>query len=480
MRRSSLLIGSFLAIALTIVPAFAQQSQISETYLTSLYASQLRNPESTSIAKQIETERARIRALIEAEIKASLPSSNSPTPPSGQASSEDVVTGSIESQRSVVEGLQTNIQGWQADLALLEQEEKTYYIEPVAQTGSEVPSRQTKTHPELLAKKAIVQERIAAGTSILALEEDRLSELTQNERLEQFSVFFTIGFYLLVLIIIASIERFLRSILFSRIPDRNRRYIATKVFAASVYVLTTIWLINRVLSEYPDILTTLAIIGAGIAFALQDTVKDIVGWILILQKRLFTLGDRVQIGTYIGEVIDISILRTTFLEVDSSQASTGTTMQDRTGKTFFLPNSLVLSQRVMNYNTTSDYMKAELLVSITYESDWKKAEEILKEILEEETSTFAMNERQQHNRRTRLMYVPYEPGSPRVFVELGTSGIHLSLRFTIPIDGQREVISSISRKILERFRTADIDLAYNTVRSISTSVEPQFFGMSRD
>ncbi len=478
MNQRAIFTGTLVFFTLTVTSIHAQQtSQISDVYLTSLYATKLRNPESSSIQARIDAERARIRALAEAELKASIPSFDATgKPPQTETSSEQAIAGSVESQRSIVNGLETKIQSWNADLSLLRQEEKMY-LTPAAETGSNAPSRLTKTHQELLAKEAVLEERIAAATPILNLENDRLSKLTQNERLEQFSVFFTIGFYILVLIVIIVVERLLRTILFARISDRNRRYITTKVFAATVYIITIIWLVNRVLSEYPGVLTTLAIIGAGVAFALQETVKDIVGWTLILQKRLFKLGDRIQVGDYIGEVIDISILRTTLLEVGTSGSSSTSRIQDRTGKTFFLPNSLVLSQRILNYNTTSDYMKAEIIVTITYESDWKKAEETAQIILEEETGAFAEKERQQHNRRTRLLYVPYEPGAPRVFLDLAASGIHLVLRFTIPIDEQREVVSRITKKILERFTAAHIDFAYHTTRSISTLVEQDFFNM---
>ena len=65
------------------------------------------------------------------------------------------------------------------------------------------------------------------------------------------------------------------------------------------------WLLSKLVSDHPNVIASLAIVGAGIAVALQDIVKDIVGWIIVLQRRLYTLGDRVSIGNHTGDVIEI-------------------------------------------------------------------------------------------------------------------------------------------------------------------------------
>src|ERR1700678_4332384 len=61
----------------------------------------------------------------------------------------------------------------------------------------------------------------------------------------------------------------------------------------------------------------LGVVGAGVAVALQDVLASIAGAFSIGFSRLYTVGDRVQIGDTRGDVIDIGLLRTTLLEVGS-------------------------------------------------------------------------------------------------------------------------------------------------------------------
>ena len=54
--------------------------------------------------------------------------------------------------------------------------------------------------------------------------------------------------------------------------------------------------------------------GAGIAFALQEVIASIAGWVAMSFGRFYKIGDRVQLGGIKGDVIDIGMLRTTIME----------------------------------------------------------------------------------------------------------------------------------------------------------------------
>jgi small-conductance mechanosensitive channel len=54
--------------------------------------------------------------------------------------------------------------------------------------------------------------------------------------------------------------------------------------------------------------------GAGIAFAIQEVIASIAGWVAMSFGRFCKIGDRVQLGGIKGDVIDIEMLRTTIME----------------------------------------------------------------------------------------------------------------------------------------------------------------------
>ena len=54
--------------------------------------------------------------------------------------------------------------------------------------------------------------------------------------------------------------------------------------------------------------------GAGIAFALQEVIASIAGWVAVSFSNFYSVEDRVQLGGITGDVIDIGVLRTTLME----------------------------------------------------------------------------------------------------------------------------------------------------------------------
>lgn len=204
-----------------------------------------------------------------------------------------------------------------------------------------------------------------------------------------------------------------------------------------------------------------AIIGAGVAIAMQDIIKDIVGWVVIHQSKLFSQGDRVSIGQKTGEVIDIGLLHSKVLEVGIPPDG----VLEQTGKVLSIPNAKVLTEALHNYHTTSDFVKAEISLAITFESNWRKTEEILTKILHEETEQYANRDQRQHSIRTRTMYVPYEPSVSNVFKTIADDGVEFALRFTVPVGKQRSIVSLLTDRILEAFEAEqDVELAYKTTR----------------
>ncbi|OGJ57995.1 hypothetical protein A2635_03115, partial [Candidatus Peribacteria bacterium RIFCSPHIGHO2_01_FULL_51_9] len=261
--------------------------------------------------------------------------------------------------------------------------------------------------------------------------------------------------------------------LLRRIHNPDRRYTITKIFSSTIYILTATWIIVTVFAKYPGLITSLAIVGAGLAIALQDIVKDILGWGLILQHRLFVIGNRITIGNYTGEVVDIGILRTRVLEVGLPPHS----VLEHTGKILSIPNAYVLTLPITNHSTISEFVNAEMHITITYESDWKKARRILHEIIQQETGAHTERERMQELQRTRMMYIHRQISGPEVYMDLAADGIDFVLRFSVPIGERRLIVSTLSEKILERFiAEGDIALAYKTVRSVSDKKEEKDTG----
>lgn len=462
---------AMLGTALTAwaLPAAAQVTipAIDETKLTQLYDLYLTKGKSDAyLEKRIADEMLKIRKQIDTELKATL-----------ATQSDEAVTDptalpkAIDRQRSVVDSLEETVSEHKVDLDLLQEEERKYYLNTAAGTGTSLDDlRITGSYAELLAKKAILEQRIASVESALSLQHDRLDKLANEQRYQQFGSFFDLLWYAAIILLAIVVERLSKRFFLKKIGKNKQRYLASKIITGVIYGITVLWVIGRLLAEHPGAFASLAIVGAGIAVALQSVVKDIVGWLIIVQRRYYSPGDRISIGSYTGDVIDVGPLRTAMLEVSSTQHANA---PERGGKMLYFPNSLVLSQELLNYHTTSDFVNAELKVTVTHESDWRRAEAILKELVEEETKDFAEKARNQQQKRTAFFYLSRKVGEPEVHLDAVENGYQFTLSFTVPIGFRRDVVSRLWHKMLEKFTEAGtIQIAFNTVRVIDKKPEP--------
>lgn len=444
------------------VPAMAQQSPMyDERVLIQLYQAQERRGQPDAyVEKRITEERAKIRIQADKEVKSIV----EPATKEEATADQIALPKAIDRQRAIVTSLEENLRDRKVDIDLLSDEEKKYYTGTLFGTGAIDDLKSTKSYPELKAKKAILEERIASFQTGLSLQNDRLNKLTSDQRWEQFSGLFGSVSYLLFIIIALIIDRLLRRRIVKRIADKGRRYIVAKVVSASIYTIAIVLMIGKLLSEHPGFLASIAIVGAGIAVALQDVVKDVVGWMIILQRRLFTLGDRVAIGAHTGDVIDIGLLRTMMLEVSVAGPFNA---HERTGNVLVIPNSQILKEFVLNYHTTSDYMSVEMKLTTTYDSDWQSAEKILHDILTEETARYVDLANKQQKKRTALFYTSWEVAAPDVHIDIADSGVLFTLKFTVPIGSRRDTVTKISKHILKEFALAkNVHLAYQTIQVV--------------
>jgi len=181
---------------------------------------------------------------------------------------------------------------------------------------------------------------------------------------------------LLVILIIILLRYLILFLLHRQIKDVRRRYHWRK---SITYVLTflSIFLIGRIWFQgFQSAATFLGIFAAGVAIALQDLLVNLAGWFFIIMwRRPFDVGDRIEIGGHAGDVIDKRLFMFTLMEigkwVDADQS---------TGRVIHLPNGMIFKNPLANYSQGFYYIWNEIPVLVTFESNWEKAKEILLKI----------------------------------------------------------------------------------------------------
>ena len=182
----------------------------------------------------------------------------------------------------------------------------------------------------------------------------------------------------LLALIVFSIFRFVllrilyRSVTESRSLYQWRRAITYATALLGVLVIGRIWF-----QGFQSISTFLGLLSAGLAIALRDPIVNLVGWLFILWRRPFKVGDRIQIGEHRGDVIDARLFQFSLMEignwVDADQS---------TGRVIHIPNGKIFTLSQANYGQIFQFIWNELPVTITFESNWQRAKEILAEIVD--------------------------------------------------------------------------------------------------
>ncbi len=211
------------------------------------------------------------------------------------------------------------------------------------------------------------------------------------------------------------------------------------------------------------------LIGAGIAFALQQFIIAVAGYFVILRGKHFSIGDRIIIGGVRGEVIALDFIQTTVLEMgqppsveDQTDPAVWVLARQYTGRIVTVSNGLIFTEPVYNYSRDFPFIWEEIHVGVGYSDKYDRAEQILLEAAREHTTDCErMSEAgREHLRRIYNLQPP--DVKPRVFYRMTDNWVELALRFVVPDRGIREIKDAMFRDILRKFKTEGISVASGT------------------
>jgi small-conductance mechanosensitive channel len=244
----------------------------------------------------------------------------------------------------------------------------------------------------------------------------------------------------------------------SRISNKQTRFTLNKVFYILSIVIFLIVSTLLVVEDTSSLLVSLGIIGAAIAFALQDVFKNFVGSIIIMVGNLFRVGDRIEIEGFYGDVMDIGLMNSTLMEirewVDGDQP---------TGRINLVPNGLVIDNTVHNYTKDHSFIWDEIFIPVTYNSDWRSAIGIITEVITREAGEQTRRAEQEIERLGEKYYLSRSVIEPAVYLRFTDNWIALYARYTTDVRNRRVVNTRISRLILERLEAEpDITVASQT------------------
>ena len=274
--------------------------------------------------------------------------------------------------------------------------------------------------------------------------------------------------YSILIFLVLGIIRFaILKIVWRLTEEPKSRYNWKRSVSFTVGIITIILIASVWIEAIGKFGAFLGLLTAGLAIALKDPLTNIAGWIFILTRQPFKLGDRVQIGEQAGDVIDIRLFQFTLLEignwVDADQS---------TGRIIHIPNGIVFTQSQANYSTGFNYIWNELAVLVTFESNWNLAKEILQKIVRNHAESLSADAERKIIEASKKYMIFYQYLTPIVYTSVQESGVLLTMRYICEPRKRRGTEHLIWEDILKEFAMhKDIEFAYPTQRFFTRPAE---------
>lgn len=236
---------------------------------------------------------------------------------------------------------------------------------------------------------------------------------------------------------------------------RWRKVIGRLATGLGLVLIASVWLEGS-----SDLLTYLGLLSAGLAIALRDPLTDLAGWAFIALRKPFSIGDRIEIDTIKGDVVDQRLMTFSMLElgnwIDGEQS---------TGRVVHIPNARVLQAPLFNATQGFAFVWNEIEVQVTFESDWRKAKTIIERLVDEVAGGVPADAEVAMRQASSRFLLAVGMLTPKIYTSLRDSGVALTARYLSPARGRRGSEELIVEAMLDAFaEEPGIDLAYPTQR----------------
>jgi len=213
--------------------------------------------------------------------------------------------------------------------------------------------------------------------------------------------------------------------------------------------ITLIALFLLWLPHLHSVLTFLSIIATALVITIKEVILNFVGWVYIVFRKPFEVGNRIRIKDYIGDVIDIRAVEFSMIEVTPREQG-----GQSTGKVIRVPNSLLFTEPLINTTKDFSFYWNEVEVSLSTESNWEKATEILESISKTTIENIYENDKRLQNAETKYS-IKYRKIDPKVYLEYSNGSIKLFLRHLSEPRKTRDLTDAIWKEVLKEFSRHD-------------------------
>lgn len=267
------------------------------------------------------------------------------------------------------------------------------------------------------------------------------------------------------LLVIYFVVRTAQRSLARRIKEVENRYRMRKGIAFLGYLAAILFGIAVLGNQLGGLSVTLGVIGAGIAFALQEVIASVAGWLALTFSSFYRVGDWVQLGGIKGDVIDVGVLRTTLMECGEWIGA-----DLYSGRIVRIANSYVFKEPVFNYSADFHFLWDEIMIPIKYGSDRQLVQELLLHVANDLAGEYADEAKKVwHHMMENYMIVAAET-APTVTLVANDNWLQFTIRYVVKYTNRRDLKSRLFNRIMDEIDQTDgrIAIASTTIHIVET------------
>lgn len=239
-----------------------------------------------------------------------------------------------------------------------------------------------------------------------------------------------------------------------RSKGKYNRYNLIQLTNLLSFIAVAILMVSFLFANWYAAALSLGLISLILGFALQTPISSFIGWIYIIIRTPYRIGDRIEINSFKGDVIEIGYVDTTLWEF----AGDYLTNDLPSGRLIRFPNSLVLQSAVFNYSWEDfEFIWNEIPFHVAYESDLDFVEKTIKKVTSAELGS------QMSDRVTQLREMVKD--SPIDDIEIkeypyvsfrinDNTWVEVTVTYLVPPKKAATIRTEIIRNILAEFNKA--------------------------
>lgn len=272
--------------------------------------------------------------------------------------------------------------------------------------------------------------------------------------------------FLLWIIFILFLTWLIRKAINKTIADNTMRYHAKKVVRLASYAFIVLLAIVTFTGKFQYFPITIGMISAGLAFALQEVILSVAGWIAIFSSKKYKPGDRIEINKVKGDVIDISITKTTLMEIGEWVSS-----DNYSGCIVQISNSFVFKGPVRNYSTDFPFVWDEINLPVRYGSDIQLANQLILETAQINLADYSNFAKDHWKLMVRKYLIENAYVEPTLTIKLTDNWIEFNLRYVVDYKKRRITKDKLYKDIISAIDKSEgkVSLASATFEIVANS-----------